>query len=71
MRLSVVSSMEWPGHLAMLGAFLLLCVWTAIISYLVYKYRTRGKEGRCIEVTPPPVKKTRDTDISQVEIREL
>ena len=65
--------MDWPGYLAIFGAFLLLTVWSLIVSCLLVKYRTRGMQGRCRPVTPPRPEKQGETsrDFSQVSQQVL
>ena len=58
--------MDWPGYLAIFGALLLLAVWGVIVSYLLGKYRSRGRQGRCRPATPPRVERQTSRDFSQV-----
>merc|ERR1712241_1389275 len=58
--------MDWAGYLTIFGAILLLIAWSTIISYLVLKYRARGRQGRCRPVTPPRVDQHTSRELSQI-----
>ena len=50
--------MEWPLALAIFGFILLFVNWGVIISFLVYKYVTRGR-GECKTLTPATRRRSR------------
>ena len=60
--------MDWPRSLAISGFLLLLLTWVIIISFLLYKYLTRGM-AECKAVTPA-VRRKSVWSMSQSGVRE-
>ena len=54
--------MDWPQMLLIFGTCVLSFTYTGLCVYLVYKFKTRGQQGQCIQASPQVVQRRKPSD---------